>query len=160
MVQIIVFFSGIAAVVAVFLISASGRDSETSLLYIALVSYVTYLLSSAAVSFSITTRPRKTWAATYLLAMLPVVLLTSWPPITASWTFDLPTSIPRAFVAAAGVLSNIAFCYASAWILLWLRGRSDRRSRGMQIVLTATAIVMPIAFWGGQVWTGLRAKGL
>jgi hypothetical protein len=155
-----VLFSGVAAVAVVFVVSTAIRDSETSLLYAALVSYVTYVLSSAALGFSIPIRPTATWASAYLFAMLPAVLLTSWMPITASWAFDLPPNIPRSFAAVACVFSNVAFCYASAWILLWLRKISRRHSLGMQIVLTATAIAMPVAFWFGQVWTGLRAEGL
>jgi hypothetical protein len=160
MIQIIVLLAGISAIAAVFVVSATVRDSETSLLYAALVSYVAYVLSSAALSFSIMTRPRPTWAATYLFAMLPVVLLTSWTPITASWAFDLPTEVPRAIAAAACVISNVAFCYATALILLWLRKLSDRQSLGMQMVLAATAILMPVTFWVGQVWAGMHARGL
>lgn len=148
MIQIIVLLSGISAIAAVFVVSTTIRDSETSLLYAALASYIAYALSSAALSFSITTRPRPGWAATYLFSMLPVVLLTSWMPITACWAFDLPTDVPRAIAATACVFSNVAFCYASAWVLLWLRKLSDRQSSGMQVILAAAAILMPVTFWG------------
>jgi hypothetical protein len=66
MIQIIVLLSGISAIAAVFVVSTTIRDSETSLLYAALASYIAYALSSAALSFSITTRPRPGWAATHL----------------------------------------------------------------------------------------------
>jgi hypothetical protein len=159
-IQVVVLSSGIAAIATVFAVSMTVRDSETSLSYGALVSYVTYALSSAILGFSIPIRPWATWPASYLFAMLPAVLLTSWMPITASWASDLPANIPRSFAAAACVISNVVFCYASAWILLWLRKISNRQSLGMQIALIATAIATPVAFWFGQVWTGLRAKGL
>jgi hypothetical protein len=159
-IHLVVFTVGLIAIGALFVAEVKISDSESFLLLAALVSYCVYVMSSATLALSLTSAGKSTRAASYLFAMLPSVLLTSWMPITTSWPTDLAATIPWRIKATACVLSNVMLCYVTGLFLVWLAGVLSARGAWQRAAVFAAAIVLPIAFWVAQVEFVLHSKGL
>ena len=133
-------------------------DSETFLFYAAIAAYGLYLATSAALTFSLKTDSRRQWPTAYTVAMLPAILMTSWPVRTAAWPEGVIPGSDLTLIAC--VVNNLILAYGAGWILLGL----SRALRGstviMRLILCVTAITVPILFWVLQVWLVLHHKGL
>jgi hypothetical protein len=156
---VIVFVVGAGAVIGVGSIAARKPTlGEDFLLYAAVISYALYFASSLSLSASINAS-RVAWVANYAAAMIPSVLLTSWPPITAAWPEALPAVVPSGAKLIGCLINNFAFCYASAWALLGV-SRIVRTAWLMRAVVSITAIILPVAFWAAQIVLVEHIRGL
>jgi hypothetical protein len=159
-IHVAVFALGLIAIIALVLAAGQISDSESFLLLAALVSYTVYVISSATLALSVAGAPKWSWAGTYLVAMLPSVLLTSWLPITAAWPADLSSTVPWSVKAIASALSNAAICYGTALVLVWLAKLLARQDGWSRAALFAAAIILPVALWIAEVKVALLSKGL
>jgi hypothetical protein len=156
----IVFLLGVLLCV-ILVVEASGKAtlSEEFLLYSAIASYGLYLLSAATLTISIANATTASSAFSYLAAMLPSVLLISWLPITVAWPQALAPGTSWAVKLIACIANDAAFCYASAWVLVWLSKRLARLTWLRWLTLSTTAIVLPLAFWVIQVVLVQNSRG-
>jgi hypothetical protein len=156
-----VFLTGFALGVGLAFAAREATDSESFLLLAASLSYSLYVLSSASIAISVNHSPSRTWALSYLVSMLPVVVLTSWLPITtAPYQTMLPSGIPWTVNAVASFVTGAALCYGTAWILVWLYNLLAARPLVMRVAVIGASIFVPISLWAAEALLAFYASGL
>ncbi len=147
-VEVIVFTIGISAIGALAAVIHSAQSlDESSILYAAVAIYVVYVGSSLTLASNMTATETPHWTTQYTVSMLPVALLTSWPPIAVVGLDPFPLGLPFGIRLLVDVLSSVLTAYASAWILLWLSRRLWSQHLIMRGAVCSAAVVVPVAFW-------------
>ena len=156
-VYVIVFSLGTALFGTVMVLGAR-LGSEEFLALVALVSYGSYVVSSAALSITIWAQTKTRWLAMYLGVMFPYILLVSWTPIAASWTEALAWNSDGLRIAAI-IGNNAILAAVTAVVLLELTDLPFVRSR-LRPLTTIVSVLVPISLWMAQVALVLHTRSL
>jgi hypothetical protein len=157
--QLSIFLVGSVTLPVMAAVVAVVGAAEDVIFYVAVVAYVLYLLSSLLLAFSLAPASENAWPLRYTLSMLPAVLLTSWIPITASWSWNISQLSPLTRQVAC-ILSNTVLCYATAWVLLLMARGLSKHSASMRIAVEAASLAIPMVVWALQVGATLHAESL
>lgn len=130
---------------AIITITKVGVLDEAFLTALALVFLGIYAAASAVLATTISRPDGKGSIGTYFGAMLPYVLLISWPTTTPAWPQVLPWK-SSSLETLACALNNAVLSYLTALAILYVPKRFSHRRR-IAAVLGAS---IPIGLWIAQ----------
>ena len=147
--RVVVLTVGIALIASglMLLLVQGGTASRDQITYWFMIAYITYLVSSAALSFADPGGRGSTRASQFLVLMLPITLAVSWPPVTVALPkVILRQTTPLPFVAITTAW-NLLLTYVVAWVTVLVRGERPAAGFTRRAASMVCGILLPIVLW-------------